>query len=112
VHEGGKVCNLIGVHRERGHAAVGPAGADHRSNELALLIVEHELGAQQARSAVATANIGAVTERTIGTEGGTSALDGCGVFGALRIRTDADAADPSAAGRGRRLALLRRDRNR
>ena len=44
-----------GVSGNRWHAAVGAAVADHGSDQLAVLIVEHERRAQQARPAVAAA---------------------------------------------------------
>jgi hypothetical protein len=111
VHERGKVCDLIGSHGERRHTAVGPATADHRSYQLALLIVEDELRAQQARSAVAAPDVGAMAERAVGTEGGAPALDGRLIFLALGIRADADAADAAASGWSRRLALLRSEKD-
>ena len=40
-----------------------PAALHDRRDQLAVLIVQHDAGAQQARTAVAAARVGAVAER-------------------------------------------------
>ena len=63
VDEGGDVFYLIIVERELGHAR---AAAPHDGrNALAVLVLEHNRGAEQARPAVAAAGVGAVAELTI-----------------------------------------------
>src|SRR5439155_22903171 len=59
------VGNLIRREGKLRHTAVGPTVLDDRRDELAMLIVEHDAGAKQARSAVAAARIDSVAERAV-----------------------------------------------
>src|SRR5476649_953001 len=63
VRERGDVGDLIVGECERRHA--GPAGAHDRRHQLTCLIVEDDTRAQQARSAVAAARVGAVAKLAV-----------------------------------------------
>ena len=54
-------------------------GVDDRRDQLTVLIVEHDAGAQQARSAVAAARVGAVAELAVDAVQRLAALDSCGI---------------------------------
>src|SRR5262245_30704265 len=109
MHKRREVGDLLGAHRKRRHTPVGATCADDGADQFALLIVEHELRAQEAWPTVATANVSAVAERAVSAEGGTPALDGGLIFFTLGIRADADATDSAAARGGGRLRLLSGD---
>ena len=63
VHERGNVRDLIVGQRKFRHPRT--SAADHGRDQLAMLIVEHRAGAQQARAAVAAARVSAVAELAI-----------------------------------------------
>jgi hypothetical protein len=107
MHERREVDDLLGRERKRGHPAIWSTGADDGSNQFTLLIVEHELGAQQAWSTVAASCVGAMAERTVRAERDASAFHRRLIFLALRIGPDTSAADPAATGWSRGLRLLR-----
>ena len=81
VQEGSNVRDLRRrQRRELRHAGFRPAGLDHRRQQLAALIVEHDLRADQIRSAaIAAARVGAMTEGTVHAVQRFAALDCCGV---------------------------------
>ena len=64
-----------GVSANFGMPRSGPSVEDDGSDQLAVLIVEHDAGAQQARSAVAAARVCAVAEGAVGAVGGRAALE-------------------------------------
>src|SRR5580765_3543576 len=73
VDEGGDVGNLVVGQRELRHA--GTAGAHHRRDQLAMLIVEHGARSEQARAAVAATGVGAVAELAVDAVERLAALD-------------------------------------
>jgi hypothetical protein len=96
MHERREIDDLLGCERKCGHPAIRSTRADDRSNQLTFLIVEHELGAQQAWSTVAAPCVGAMAERTVRAERDASAFHGCLIFLALGICADTGAANPAA----------------
>src|SRR5262249_30249622 len=81
VDEGDDVLNLRVCEAEPGPPAVGAAVLHHRRDQLAVLVVEDDGRAQQARSAVAAARVRAVAERAVDAVERSAALDGRGIAG-------------------------------
>jgi hypothetical protein len=108
----GDVGNLIVRHPEPWHAAIGAPVLHDRSDQLAVLIVEHDRRAQQARSAIAAARVGTVAEGAVRAVRCASSLGSDGIAGgAHRVCADSRTTDASSAAAGGRLRLLRaRDR--
>jgi hypothetical protein len=107
VQEGGDIGDLGGVEIEFGHAGIGAAVLHDGRDELAVLVIEDELGADQIRSALSAAGVGAVTEGAVDSPSGLAAVDNCGVGRRVLRIGCAEAASTSSAtaatGRRRRL---------
>jgi hypothetical protein len=106
VDEGRDIGNLRLGEIERGHAAIGAPVLYDGSDQFAVLIVEHELGAQQVRPTLAAARVGAVAEGAIHAVERLAAIHHGGVGRSpsdtrpddpRRVRHDPPAAPPEAA---------------
>ena len=80
----GDVGDLVVGERKLRHTAIEAAVLHDWSDELAVLIFENDLRAQEARPAVAAARVCAVAERAVHAVLRFAALDRCGIAGGPR----------------------------
>src|SRR6188474_3608948 len=95
MQERGNVADLCGRERELRHALIGTSVQDDGTDQLAVLIVEDDRGAQQARPTVAPARVAAMAERAVGAVHASPALERGGI-GWRSGRIGADRAADSA----------------